>query len=218
MEWLWSDTEEFRFDQQSLALVSAFLVLSDLTLDTPFLLDPWFRAPVSVGVPRLVEVVKHFPVDTAPARWIDPQCQALTSTLPFAFDKQIRQRPRLRIAPDLELFFADDRYCGWSLRHPIRYIVQEWEEPSQEAVSEELTALVYDYLTLVTHPFLGLMWERDESVKERLTDLHARARTLQRTASRAAIVGDAVADKLDRFYEFFVVRRWAKESTNASNS
>lgn len=202
MEWLWSDTEEFRFDQQSLALVSAFLVLSDATLDTPELLDPWFLAPVQVGVPKLVETMKNFQVDTTPARWIDPQCQALTSVLPSAFDEKIRQRLRLRIAPDLELFFADEYYCGWSLSNPVRYIVDEWEGSSQEEVNEALVALVYDYMLLVTNPSLDLMSEQDPETKQRLMHLHERARMLQSTASRAAIVRDAVADKLDRFYDF----------------
>lgn len=204
MEWLWSDTEEFQFDRRSLALSSAFLVLSDSTLDTPEMLDPWFLAPVEAGIPKLVEAMKDFEVEIAPARWIDPQCQILTSALPVAFDEGIRQRLRLRVAPDLELFFADKRYCGWSLHNPVRYIVNEWEEPSKEEVSEALVALVYDYMALVTNPYLDLMSEQDPEIKQRLMHLHERAQALQRTTPRAAIVRDAVADKLDRFYDFLV--------------
>lgn len=204
MEWLWSDTEEFRFDRQSLTFVSAFLMLNDSTLQTPELLDPWFLAPPKVGVPKLVEAMKNVQIDPAPARWIDPQCQALTSALPLAFGEHIHQRLRLRVAPDLELFFADERYCGWSLRNPVRYIVNEWEEPFKEEVHEALAALVYDYMALVTYPYLDLMNEQDLEIRQRLIQLHERSRTLQSAAPRAAIVGDAVADKLDRFYDFII--------------
>src|SRR5579884_4021383 len=53
MEWLWSNTEEFRFDCESLALVSAFLGIDDTTLDSPELLDAWSDVPVQVGIPKL---------------------------------------------------------------------------------------------------------------------------------------------------------------------
>lgn len=57
---------------------------------------------------------------------------------------------------------------------------------------------------LVNDATIDLMSERDQEVKERLIHLHERARPLQSTSSRAAIVGNAIADKLDRFYDFVV--------------
>lgn len=201
MEWLWSDTEEYRFDQQSLALVSAFLVLSGTMLSTPEMLDPWFLAPVQVGVPQLVQPKKNFQVDTAPTRWIDAQCQALISALPSAFDEKIRQRLRLRITPDLELFFADEYYYGWSLHNPARYIVDAWEEPSESEINAEMLTLVYDYLTLVETHFVEAMEEQEPETKQHLRHLYQRAQALQNADPRAAIVCDALADILERFYD-----------------
>jgi hypothetical protein len=206
MEWLWSDTEELRFDPQLLHLVSAHLFISDTTVSALELLEPWFHAPVHVGVPKLniATGVAGFQVPTTSARWMDAQGKAFICVLPSALDDKIQQRQRLQIGQDLELLIADNHYCGWSLLHPTRYLVQGWEEPLADEVNPALIPLVYDYLTLVTYPFIDDMEDTNTNVQQQLINLYERARILKTKEKRAGIVQAALASKLDNFYNMSV--------------
>lgn len=199
MEWLWSDTDELRFDTTTLILQSVMLNVPDVTLSEGGALSLWQMAPQQEELPQLA-APKNFQIEPSLFRWMDAEGKALTCLLPYALE-DAQQRLRLCIAQDLDLLFANERYCGWSLHHPARYLVEEWEEPSLEDTNTSLVTLLYEYLILVTDPSIEQMEDRDPELLNQLLGLYKRTQSLDGQEQRLRILRAAIADKVDRFYD-----------------
>ncbi|GER89884.1 hypothetical protein KDW_40460 [Dictyobacter vulcani] len=172
MEWLWSDTDEIRFAKTTLALQSMMLNVPDASLAQTEILAIWQKAPINDGSLQLRQA-QDFQIEPTRWRWMDQNSEVLTCFLPRALD-DAKQRLRLRLAQDIEILFADTYYCGWSLHHTARYIVDAWEEPSGYDVDDKTTKLIYDYLSLVTDPYIEKMEDQDEVILQKLLDLSER--------------------------------------------
>ena len=60
--------------------------------------------------------------------------------------------------------------------------------------------LVYEYLQLVTDPYVELMEDKDPEILTALQNLYARIISDSHAFRRRTILRAALADKLDRFY------------------
>ncbi|MBV9712506.1 MAG: hypothetical protein JO011_16505 [Ktedonobacteraceae bacterium] len=108
---------------------------------------------------------------------------------------------RLQVASHLELLFSDEELCGWSLFHPAEFVVDGWEEPSLDERDEGFPGLLYEYMALVTDPYIELMEDKDAEILAALQNLYARIIADSKASRRRTILRAAVADKLDRFYD-----------------
>jgi len=199
-DWLWSASDELRFDTKTLILQSVMLTVPDATLPSDLSLASWQTAPRESGLLRLL-TAKNFRLEPTDFRWMDAQGKALTCLYKAAVEMPQKQQLRLRIAQNLEFFFADEKFCGWSLIDPGRFVVNAWEEPAFEEVDEQFVVLLHGYLELVTDPYIEQMEDKSPKLLEALLDLYTRIQDDHSSSMRSNILRAAVADKLDRFYD-----------------
>lgn len=134
---------------------------------------------------------------------MDEEGKALLCPLQRAFE-EAQERVRVRIAPDLELWFADEEYCGWSLLNPVQHLIENPGDEliaTSEAVDGRITTVLYEYLQTVTKWNSVLMDEGNVELREKLLELYERTRALQGSSRQRRVLLLAIADILDRFYE-----------------
>lgn len=197
-DWLWSSSDELRFDQKTLLLQSVLLLLPDATLPSDLSLVPWLMASQETGLLQL-STSQNFQLPSSSFRWLVPEGQILMCVHKRATE-DAQYRLRLRIAANLELFFADKLLCGWALLNPAHFIVDAWEEPSSEGTDPSFTSLIKEYLALVTDPYIEQMEDQDPKLLGQLLGLYTRAGLDSSSPQKRAILRAAIADKLDRFY------------------
>ncbi len=199
-DWLWSASDELRFDQKTLLLQSILFSVPDTTLPSTFSLDAWQTVSEDVGLLRLSNA-KDFELETTDFRWMDAQGQALTCVNQRATEN-VSQHLKLRINENMELLFADEKFCGWVLLQPARFIVDAWEKPELENDDKELTNLVSVYLALLTEPYIEQMEDRNSLVLHALRELYERTSSEDNHSSKQqSILRATIAEKLDRFYD-----------------
>ena len=173
--------DEFRFDAErrlsSLRLTAAEenLLGDSSRVGPPLpeqLLERWLDAPTTWGTLRLVPPTNHFHVEVAgERRHLDERRDLL---LCLGSGAAGDGRRRLRVATDVELLFAEGRYCGWVLHRPARYLDDTWAglpSPTEDPAASPLLAA---YLSVVTEPLIARMEERDEPALASLMELLAR--------------------------------------------
>lgn len=199
----WSSADTFWFDRVTLNLVIVSMGISAIYPEPEDLekLSVWQEIPYQEGILQL-EQKQNFEAPVANFRWMDEEGKALLCPTTRAFEPA-QERVRLRIAPDVELWFADGDYCGWTLLNPAYYLV---EEPGDELtfdadpVDPQIIALLSDYFLLVTKWNSVLMDDDDPELRARLLDLYERTRAVQGQELRRRVLLLAIADILDRFY------------------
>jgi hypothetical protein len=198
-DWLWSGYDELRFDRETLLLQSMLFVVPDATLPTDLSLAVWQTAPQETGLLKLLHT-QNFPLEPTDFRWMDPLGQALICVTKNALDDS-PLRLRLHIARHMDLFFVNEQFCGWALLNPARFVVEAWEEADEEGEDAQFVALLYEYLTLLTDPFIEKMEDRDAHMLDTLRDVYSRITVAYRPSKRYNALRAAVADKIDRFYD-----------------
>jgi hypothetical protein len=126
-----------------------------------------------IGLPKLVKYPKEFQLRKFPYRYYHLEGNVLLcfNDLFSCADKLTE----ISISKDLSLFFTNNRYCGWGLYHPERFIVmridKEIDYPSDPIVKESLR----DVFDLMADEKLELIVEEhDEYYLEQLAILHNR--------------------------------------------
>lgn len=198
-DWLWSAHDELRFDRETLLLQSTLFIVPDATLPPDLSLEVWQTVPQETGLLKLLQA-QNFQLEPTDFRWMDPEGEALICVTKSALDAS-QQRFRLRINEDMDLFFINEQFCGWALLHPARFVVDAWEEADETSEDAQFVALLYDYLALLTDPFIEQMEDRDAHLFERLRDLYTRITLVSLSSKRYYVLQAAVADKIDRFYD-----------------
>ncbi len=201
-DWLWSTSDELLFDKESLVLQSVALHIPDAALPSDVSLASWQTAPQETGLLHLV-TAQDFQLEPTDFRFMDPEGKSLTCIKKSVLDDS-HTRLRLQVASHLELLFSDDELCGWSLLHPADFVVDAWEEPSFADNDELFPTLLYEYLQLLTDPYIELMEDKDAETLEALQDLYTRIIADHSSSRRCIILRAAIADKLDRFYDLGV--------------
>ncbi len=199
-DWLWSASDELRFDQKTLLLQSVSFGVPEANPPSTFSLNVWQTASEEVGLIRLLST-QNFELETTDFRWMDAQGKVLICVNKHAVE-DVSQHLKLRINENMELLFADEKLCGWSLLQPTRFIVDAWEKPEIEIEDDEFTKLVSTYLSLFTEPYIEQMEDHNSQVLHALRELYEHASSKDNYSSkRRSILRDATADKLDRFYD-----------------
>ncbi len=198
-DWMWSGSDELRFDRKNLLLQSVQFNVPERQVDTSPLLLAWQTARQVDGQLRLT-AAQGFQVNIADVRWLDSSGETLICLAEEALVTD-QERWRLRVAQDLDLLLSQEKWSGFALWHPARYLVKAWEEPAlEEGSDEELAKLLYDYCTLVTDQCVDLMEDGDAAIREKLVALYRRIIAPPHWSAQRHVLRHAVEDVLERFY------------------
>ena len=190
--------DEFRFNQESLELMSVWFHVPEENLASGELLDGWrVRQPVS-GTLRLRSPLT-FLAEPTTMRWMESDGKFLAGVHDRVLD-QAEEYLRLCIAQDLDLLIADNRLCGWMLSNPTRYLVDLWEEPDQSEPEAELGSMVAEFLAVVHKRQLRRLMEKDPALLAALTALRARLGHNQGHRTQCTVFREAIDDVIERFY------------------
>ncbi len=198
-DWFWSASDEFRFDKSTLILQSVLLLIPDTTTPSDCTPVSWLHVPQEKGLLRL-DAPQDFQITPTDFRWIEPQGKALVCLSEYAQEHTSHQL-RLRIADHLDFLFADEQFCGWILFDPTNFIVDSWEEPTEGKAELQFIDLLTTYLTLVTSSCIEQMENNDLAIRDMLLDLYTQVTSSLQPSRRRDILREAIADKLDRFYD-----------------
>ena len=197
VDWLWSGSDELRFDKDTLILQSVWLLVPHIALvSNPSLLS-WQTTPLKKGLLQL-EKSHLFDFKSTDAGWLALNDEVLLCTYENVTDT-VQERFRLRIAQDFDLLIADSILCGWALSHPLRYIISGWEDASLEDVDEFLMTSLRDYLTLIQDPYIERMEDEDPDTLKMLADLRTRIESAKSSTQQKVLLS-AVTDVIETFY------------------
>jgi hypothetical protein len=201
-DWLWSGSDELRFDKQTLKLQSCWFQAPETNLASGLQLEPWLTAEVKHGLLRLAGA-QAFQLEPTEVRWMDANGEMLTCVSERALE-DAQDRLRLRVSQDVDLLCADGRLCGWSLLHPARYLVSAWEDSYSEEPGRQLATLLHEYFTLVASSHIEQMEDKDPDMLNALIDLYKRVKSDRDSSEQCKVLQACVGDVLDMFYEYKV--------------
>lgn len=196
--WFWSEHDEARFSAGSGLLESLWLhVPPENTPEGMGRGRAWEQAERISGLPRLDDGAP-FQLPPTDLRSLTAGSRSLIALADWAAEPP-RQALRLAISEQMELLFADRVLCGWRLWDPARHLVSGWGYGPDTATPEGITALLGDYLELVTDSGAERFEEADPSAEEALLDLRDRAATAVGDP-RGEVLLQTVDDLLEQFY------------------
>ncbi|MEU5438761.1 hypothetical protein AB0G73_36260 [Streptomyces sp. NPDC020719] len=196
VDWLWSGDDEFRFDKGDRSLRGCTLTVPEEALEG---WDPhaWTDVPPTAGsMTALTEA--NFDAKPTSERWVSESGAHLVCA---------HRRPpapvhdilRLRIAPDLDLVFADRAYVGWILNCPADHLVREWEPAPSAPAPASMASVLRNYLTTVIEPKIDRMQDGDPALLAELDTLLARIAALPADLRRD-VLHDQVIDLRENWY------------------
>ncbi|MFF1477300.1 hypothetical protein ACFVYD_06935 [Streptomyces sp. NPDC058301] len=106
---------------------------------------------------------------------------------------------RLRIAPDLDLVFANHTYAGWILNSPADHLVHEWEPAPSTPAPDSTASVLRNYLTTVIEPKIDRMQDGDPTLLGELDTLLAHIAALP-ADPRRDVLHDQVIDLRENWY------------------
>lgn len=197
--WYRSEFEEFRFGKADHLLQSVWFNLPEENLDSEDLMVAWRSQQPVEGLLRLCSS-QEFGPERTDFRWLEPSGELFACVTKTAFI-DTKERLRLRIAPDLDLLFAERKLCGWILSQPTLHLVSFWEEPYTTPPDSELPALVQEYLTLVADPYIERMEEGEPEIFQALISLQTRIDVEREAVNQRRVLGDYIKDVIEKFYD-----------------
>lgn len=190
MQWLWSDSDDLRFDVTDRRLLSLFMDVPSVDYSDPSIAQSWANAPVITGG-LVADQVENFSLPSARKRWIDPTGRRITCLLGNEVPKNA-ERVVLRVSEHLDLLFMDGHPAGWSLNDPAACIVNGWEEPSKGRANNSAALLLRDYLRCTSDSAIEALREGDPAAHAILRDMSQRARSYPGDDSEIEVLRTAI--------------------------
>ena len=198
MQWLWSDTDEIRFDLQSRELVGATFYVPVMSVPTQVRRRlPDDPRPLQAGL--RANAAEEFTLPQTTVFCCPPEATELTCLR----DLGVLDRPldaRIGVGPDINLLVQGDAVVGWSLTDPARYLTDGFADPDVTPPSPATRLRLAECLELVSSPLVDEVMDQDADAWHRLRATE-RALRDQRDDRRRADVLHRVVSRLIEDYE-----------------
>ncbi|MBL1101970.1 hypothetical protein JK363_36125 [Streptomyces sp. 205] len=196
--WLWSEDDEFRFDQAGRELSHAtFSVPPQSAPADSCRRVPDGPDPLPGGL--RADTAENFALPQTTVFCCDPEAAELRCVR----DLGVLDRPldaRIGIAPDVTLLVQEGAVAGWSLTDPARYLTDGFAEPEATAPSPATRRRLAECLDLVSSPLVDEVMDQDAAAWRMLRTTE-RALRDQREDRRRADVLHQVISRLMEDYE-----------------
>lgn len=194
--WYKSEYDELRFNRDNGQLESLWFHIPEKGVQCAQVVSQWMKLSPIIGSLRLTSGA-NFALNPAGERWYDKSAKSLVclqSTLRTPVETL-----RLKIAPSIDLFFADGQLFGWLLANPENFLVGSWQYPQVDQDDEELATFLDDYFDIVVEPHVEQMQDQDTAVLGRLKRLS------QRISVDRGAIGQRLAlrGRIDELIDFF---------------
>jgi hypothetical protein len=173
---LWTEGDEFRFDNTTGLLESLSVHLPEDNLADAGVVAPWLELTPVVGLPRR-EDEKAFKTDVADVRWCAEDGGVLMGLYGWAI-AAAADPVRLRVTDEFDLLFAGGLLAGWLLENPERHLVgPEDVGPGTQPPDAEFAVLLKEYFDLIDQQHMAELFEEEDpkgrqllaSLRERIT-------------------------------------------------
>ncbi|MFT2018344.1 hypothetical protein ACMA1D_21270 [Streptomyces sp. 796.1] len=198
-DWPWFDGDEMRFDARSGLLTSLLLAVPEEPPADAQDSAAWLSVPARPGGLAITPGT-NFDLNRAESRWWDDAVTVLVCLYPGR-PARPQRRVRLAVAPGLSLLWGDERLAGWMLEDPARHLVHDWEPAVTAETTPRTRALLGDYLSLLSPPWIEAMEEGDPGVLARLEGLRQAISDSGSDAQRTDVLGRAVGDLMEHWYD-----------------
>lgn len=190
---LWTEGDEFRFDNTTGLLESLSMHLPENNLADPAVVAPWLELTPVAGVPRRKDE-KPFVTDVAEVRWCAEDGSVLVGLHGSAMGT-VAEPLRLRVIDEFDLLFADGRLAGWLLENPERHLVgPEDGTCGSQPPDPEFAVLLKDYFDLIDHPHMEEFFEEEDPVgRQLLAGLRERIALDRGATHRRAVLSEKIS-------------------------
>ncbi|WP_405687139.1 hypothetical protein [Streptomyces sp. NBC_00057] len=197
VDWLWSADDEFRFGKTEGELRGLMLAVPEEVPGEGGYPERWLQARPVLGGMQL-STRNNFDARRTDLRWISASGDLL---LCFFADAPMASNDilRLRVAPHLDLVFADHVYTGWILENPANHLVHAWEPAPPGEAPDGLSIALRDYLILFSEPKIDMMQDGDTALLAELDALLDQLAALP-ADPRRTVIHDQVADLRENWY------------------
>ena len=186
---------EFRFTEDNLLLTSVWVKATEENLESSSVMEKWTNIEPVSGILRLLSH-QSFRCELNEYRWISPNGKflaAIEDTDIIESDDKFR----LRVAQDFDLLFAEQKWCGWLLSNPARYLA----EPNSLAdLDTELPLLAYEYISLISEPNIDLLYDKEPEFLQRIIDLRAKIDLNSGATEHRREIHTALEEIIESFY------------------
>jgi hypothetical protein len=198
MQWLWSENDEFRFDQHTREL-------SSVTFFLPREAAPaQFRHRMPDGPQTLpgglrADAAQDFALPQTTIFCCTPDGAELRC---FRDSKALNRalNARIGIAPDVDLLVQDGAVASWSLTDPARYLTDGFADPEATPPSAATRLRLAECLDLISSPLVEEVMDQDADAWSRLRATE-RALREQRDDRYRADVLHRIVSRLIEDYE-----------------
>lgn len=196
--WYKSEYDELRFNRSDGHLESLMFHIPEVNVQDEHDISNWTSLPPNIGSLRLL-VSTDFELKPTGERWYSRNgkwliCLRHTSRFPD-------ERLRLKVADNFDLLFADNRFFGWLLADPERFLVDSWEYPQVEPGDDELAALLVEYFDIVAEPYVERMQDQDTNVFEMLKTMNQRISEDHGAIRRRSALRRSVEELIEFFFD-----------------
>jgi hypothetical protein len=178
MQWLWSENDDFRFSRPDRQMHSLVLHAPEVADPAPAISRAWTERSVITGGLQ-AESESQFSIPQTVVRWCDRDSTYLVC-LQEGQEQPHRDSFRLRIAPETDLLFQDQRLVGWMLTNPAHHLTMAWENAESSTVAPSTRSLLVECLKLTAEPLVDDVIAGEESAWQRL---HETVEALHRQTS-----------------------------------
>ncbi|SHF56293.1 hypothetical protein [Streptoalloteichus hindustanus] len=188
------DGDELRFERGGGDLVSVCLRMPETTTERDC--SGWLAAPARSARLRLPGPCR-FVLERTDQRWMSGDGDVL---LCLRSAEPLGSRgERIRIAQHVDLLAADDRFAGWAVEHPERFLVSDWEHPSAEPPDRDLAVLLREYVQIMTAGNVELLRDGDPGVRRLFEDLKSKVDDAAGATARRKVLRDSIDNVLGAF-------------------
>lgn len=193
---------EFRFAKDNLLLKRIWVNAPEENLESSEMIEGWLNLKPVPGLLRLLSP-EMFDDKKSDYRWMSPDGKllaAIEDTDTICSDDKFR----LRVAQDFDLLFAEQKWCGWLLSNPTRYLAK----PNLEAdLDTELPLLALEYISLVCDSNFDFLLDADTEFLQQLFGLRDKINLNKGAIKHRQIIYNATEEIIERFYGNKVLAR-----------
>ena len=193
--WLYLESNEFRFNKENLLLESIFVKPSEENIESDLVIEEWLDLKPVQGTLRLLSP-QSFKCESDNLRWMSPDGKLLAAI--FEADwVESDDKFRLRVAQDFDLLFAEQKWSGYMLSNPARYLA----EPNSPADSDtELPLLAFEYVSLICEPNIDDLYDEEPEFLQKILKLRNKINLKDGAVEHRRVLYDCLNEIIEYFY------------------
>lgn len=193
--WLYLESNEFRFNKENLLLESIFVKPSEENIESNLVIEEWLNKKPVQGTLRLLSP-QSFKCESDDYRWMSSDGKLLAAIHDVDWIES-HDKFRLRVAQDFDLLFAEQKWCGYMLSNPARYLAQ----PNPAADSDpELPLLAFEYVSLICEPNIDYLYDEEPEFLQKILDLRNQINLECGAIDHRRVLYDCLSEIVEYFY------------------